>query len=69
MRKIYYISINWPEFEAAKAPGDRAEYINSFDRSEGDAIDGLVRDGWRLYAFTTKKKRDDLVHTWIWGNK
>ena len=65
MAKVYYMSIDWEGWKAARTDGERAEHIRIYEASDGEAIDGFITPGWRLYAYTTKNRRDYNVHDLI----
>lgn len=63
MKKIYYVAIKWDKTHDE----DNYKYVITTQAREGDDIAGFTqcytyREGWRIYSFTTKKARDNLVH-------
>lgn len=60
MSKIYLIAVNW---ETAKEKPLAS--VSIYDAPEGTDIGRFTTykpvDKWRVYAFTTKKARDDLM--------
>lgn len=73
MKKIYFIAINWDYYKKESGKIDY-DCIKIIDKGEGEDIaqfaDHFPYDGgWRLYAFTTKKSRDQLLHNTINGEK
>ena len=62
-KKIYLLAVNWQRVtDARKTGGEVWRHVLAFEKSWGDDLAGLVPgDGWRLYAYDTKKRRDAVI--------
>lgn len=72
MRKIYFIAINWDKLKGNRK--NRYEYIKPYDVGEGNNIAGVAKyhpesEGWRVYAYTTKKSRDQILKNTMKGEE
>ncbi len=61
MSKIYLIAVDWGAVKDNPLTG-----VSIYDAPVGTDIGHFTTykpvDKWRVYAFTTKKARDDLLH-------
>ena len=66
MSKIYFVAINWQELDKRHDRNDYRDdykYVHKWDAGEGTSVSGWTQQfndskGWRLYTYTTAKKRD-----------
>lgn len=61
-KKIYFVAVRWDKIKDE----DKYKFVVTTQAREGDDIAGFTecytyKDGWRIYSYTTKKARDNMV--------
>lgn len=58
MKKIYFMAVNWEQLKNDRE--HNYNYVRIYDKGVGESVPTM--DGWMLYAFLTKKDRDQVVN-------
>lgn len=71
MKKIYFVAVNWDEIRDTDIK-DKYKFVITTEAISGNDIacfaEGCAyRYGWRIYPFTTKKARDEMVDRTLKG--
>lgn len=68
MSKLYLVAIKWDK--AVLKNDDNYKYVITTSANYGDDIAGFTenytyKDGWRIYAMTTKKAQQGMVDSML----
>lgn len=64
-KKIYFMAVNWEKINQDNSE-DLEKGVWRIDINENNDVAHMINkfkydEGWRVYAFTTKKARDELA--------